>query len=41
VLDRQVTELAVHAWDVAKATGQPTDLDPAVGRRRWTSSGRT
>jgi uncharacterized protein (TIGR03086 family) len=33
VLDRQVTELAMHAWDVAKATGQPTDLDPVVGQR--------
>ena len=32
VLDQQVTDLAVHAWDVAKATGQPTDLDAEVGR---------
>lgn len=30
-LGQQVTELAVHAWDIAAATGQPTDLDPAVG----------
>jgi uncharacterized protein (TIGR03086 family) len=27
-----VADLAVHAWDVAKATGQSTDLDPEVGR---------
>jgi uncharacterized protein (TIGR03086 family) len=33
VIDQQVTELAVHAWDLATATGQPTDLDPRVGRR--------
>jgi hypothetical protein len=24
--------MAVHAWDVAKATGQPTDLEPEVGQ---------
>ncbi|WP_067481065.1 TIGR03086 family metal-binding protein [Actinomadura hibisca] len=29
---RQVTELVLHAWDIAKATGQPTDLDPELGR---------
>ena len=28
----QDTDLAVHGWDVAKATGQSTDLDPEVGR---------
>jgi len=22
----------VHGWDVATATGQPTDLDPEVGQ---------
>lgn len=27
-----IADLAVHAWDVAKATGQSTDLDPEVGR---------
>ena len=28
---QQVSDLAVHAWDVAKATGQPTDhLDPEL-----------
>ena len=31
-LGQQITDFAVHAWDVAKATGQPTDLDPGVGR---------
>jgi len=31
-LGQQVANFAVHAWDVAKATGQPTELDPEVGR---------
>ena len=26
------TGLFVHAWDVARATGQPTDLDPDLAR---------
>ncbi len=30
-VDQQITELAVHTWDLAVATGQPTDLDPEVG----------
>ena len=25
-----VGEVAVHAWDIAKATGQPADIDPEV-----------
>jgi len=29
---QQITDLAVHGWDIAKATGQPTDLDPEVGQ---------
>jgi len=29
---QQLANFAVHAWDVAIATGQPTDLDPEVGR---------
>ncbi|MFC9971383.1 TIGR03086 family metal-binding protein [Spirillospora sp. NPDC127200] len=29
---RQITELVLHAWDIAKATDQPTDLDPELGR---------
>ncbi|MFC0864295.1 TIGR03086 family metal-binding protein [Sphaerimonospora cavernae] len=34
---QHVTELVIHAWDIAKATGQPTDLDPELGRAalRW------
>jgi uncharacterized protein (TIGR03086 family) len=31
-LGQQITDLTVHGWDIAKATGQPTDLDPEVGR---------
>jgi uncharacterized protein (TIGR03086 family) len=30
-VDQQIAELAVHAWDLAVATGQPTDLDPEIG----------
>lgn len=28
--DQQIAELATHGWDLAKATGQSTDLDPDV-----------
>ncbi|MBO0808616.1 MAG: TIGR03086 family protein [Actinobacteria bacterium] len=28
--DQQITELAVHGWDLARATGQRSELDPAV-----------
>jgi uncharacterized protein (TIGR03086 family) len=31
-IGQQITDLAVHGWDVAKGTGQPTDLDPEVGQ---------
>lgn len=31
-LGQQIAELAVHAWDIARATGQLTDLDPEVGQ---------
>jgi uncharacterized protein (TIGR03086 family) len=31
--DQQITELAVHGWDLVKATGQKTDLDPALAER--------
>jgi len=30
VVYQQVAELAAHAWDLAKATGQKVDFDPAV-----------
>ena len=35
--DQQITELAVHDWDLAKATGQPIGLDPALAEHgvRW------
>ncbi len=29
-VDQQMTEFAVHAWDLVTATGQPADLDPEV-----------
>jgi uncharacterized protein (TIGR03086 family) len=31
-LDQQIADLVVHAWDIARATGQPTDLDPELGQ---------
>lgn len=31
-LGQQLTELVIHAWDIATATGQSTDLDPELGR---------
>jgi uncharacterized protein (TIGR03086 family) len=31
-IGQQIADLAVHGWDIAKATGQPTDLDPEVGQ---------
>ncbi len=30
--DQQIAELAVHGWDIARSTGQPTDLDPEVAQ---------
>jgi uncharacterized protein (TIGR03086 family) len=32
--EMRVTEMLVHGWDVAKATGQPTDLDPELAEER-------
>jgi uncharacterized protein (TIGR03086 family) len=31
-LGQQIADFAVHGWDVAKATGQPSELDPDVGQ---------
>jgi uncharacterized protein (TIGR03086 family) len=31
-VDQQIVEFAVHAGDLAKATGQSTDLEPQVGQ---------
>ncbi|SNT00450.1 TIGR03086 family protein [Asanoa hainanensis] len=31
-VDLQTAEFAVHAWDLARATGQSTNLDPEVGQ---------
>jgi uncharacterized protein (TIGR03086 family) len=33
LLEMRVTEMMTHGWDLARATGQPTDLDPAVAER--------
>ena len=35
--DQQIAELAMHDWDVARATGQPAELDPALAEHalRW------
>jgi uncharacterized protein (TIGR03086 family) len=41
-LDQQITELAVHTWDIAHATGQSTaDLDPAIAELALTWARRT
>jgi uncharacterized protein (TIGR03086 family) len=29
---QQIANMAVHGWDIAKATGQSTDLDPELGQ---------
>jgi uncharacterized protein (TIGR03086 family) len=31
-VDQQITDVAVHGWDLARATGQSTDLDPELGQ---------
>lgn len=31
-VDQQISDLVVHGWDIAKATGQSTELDPELGR---------
>lgn len=35
-VDQQITEFAVHAWDLAKALGRPVTLDPEVGETALT-----
>jgi uncharacterized protein (TIGR03086 family) len=30
VVDQQIAEFAVHAWDLATATGQPVTFDPEI-----------
>lgn len=32
VLNQQLSELAVHSWDLARATGQAVELDPEIAR---------
>ncbi|MGW4466487.1 TIGR03086 family metal-binding protein [Micromonospora sp. NPDC004704] len=31
-VDQQIAEFAMHAWDLARATGQSTELDPEIGQ---------
>jgi uncharacterized protein (TIGR03086 family) len=31
-VSQQIADFVVHGWDVAKATGQSTDLDPELGQ---------
>jgi uncharacterized protein (TIGR03086 family) len=33
LIDMRCTELTVHAWDIARATGQPTDFLPELCER--------
>jgi uncharacterized protein (TIGR03086 family) len=33
--DHQITELAVHSWDLVRATGAPIALDPALAEHAW------
>ena len=32
ILGQHVADVVVHGWDLAKATGQSTDLDPELGQ---------
>lgn len=34
-LNMFISETVVHAWDVAKATGQPTQIDPKLAEVSW------
>lgn len=36
--DQQIAELATHGWDLVKATGQSTDLDPDLAEHALTWS---
>src|SRR5947209_3983244 len=31
-VNQQIADLAVHGWDIARVTGQSTDLDPDLGQ---------
>ena len=37
-VDHQITELAVHSWDLVRATGAPITLDPALAEHALTWS---
>jgi uncharacterized protein (TIGR03086 family) len=32
MIGQHMSDIAVHGWDIARATGQPTNLDPEVGQ---------
>lgn len=38
VIGMRTTDLLVHAWDLARATGQPTDIDPELAEEAWTAA---
>jgi uncharacterized protein (TIGR03086 family) len=37
----RATDLTAHAWDLARATGQPTDLDPELAEELLASARQT
>jgi uncharacterized protein (TIGR03086 family) len=39
-IDQQLAELAVHGWDIARATSQPAELDPEVAQHSLDWSNR-
>lgn len=40
-LEGYVMEVLTHGWDLATATGQPTELDPALAERALSNARRT
>jgi uncharacterized protein (TIGR03086 family) len=38
VIGMRTTEVLAHAWDLARATGQPTDIDPELAAAALTAS---
>lgn len=46
LMEMRTNELVIHSWDLARATGQPTDLDPELAEtcaeaiRKFRAAGR-